>query len=668
MLRQWSHIWSQIVALAIMVVVCVSAFVIYAPGLAGPFLLDDTANLSKIGALGPIETWEVFRAYLASGAAGPTGRPLALTSFLIDARNWPADPVAFKRTNVAIHALIGLFLFAALQRLLQSIGKSPREASLIALLAATLWLLNPFLVSTTLYVVQRMTQLAALFVVLGFWGYLQGRHWLPTRPVLGYTTISLSVILATLLATLSKENGILLPLLILMTEFALRFHWKGPAPDWRWTAVFLWLPSVAVIGYLATRLPGLPEVIHARGWSAYDRLLTQPIILWDYLFHLFVPKIQTLGLYRDDLSVSRGLLDPPATLLALGGLASLVIGAIFARRRAPLLTLAVLFFLSAHLIESTVIPLELYFEHRNYIPALFLFVPVAFGLLVLRKRLSPAVPLLLAVALVGSFSVATWQRAVLWGDEELLHAVWSDNNPHSARAQITHYQLLAKKEGHLLALGHLRTAMRDNPESGILTAVYLANRIALGNLAADEFRAMARLFRTQSFDRQQPQALRLIVDSLNAQGSRPEHTAIMLELLQNWRSDWGDNIKGVREQAPFLQGLLVSGQSQGSLAAKYFTDALEHMSTVESGLKMASILASDEHFVEALILLDLSTEVLREQPDRSLVRKRSTYKSEITRLQRLIHEDLEHLESMAGATRNRIRATHPEGFRHERFE
>ena len=107
--RAWN--WSTTASFAIIVAACLLTFAIYTPGRSGPFLLDDSSNLSKIGALGPIESWELFRAYLASGEAGPTGRPLALTSFLIDARDWPADPAAFKRTNLVLHCLIGLFLF-----------------------------------------------------------------------------------------------------------------------------------------------------------------------------------------------------------------------------------------------------------------------------------------------------------------------------------------------------------------------------------------------------------------------------------------------------------------------------------------------------------------------------------------------------------------------------
>lgn len=634
--RPWN--WSTTASFATILAACLLTFAIYVPGLSGPFLLDDSWNLSKIGALGPIDSWELFRAYLASGEAGPTGRPLALTSFLIDARDWPADPAAFKRTNLVLHCLIGLFLFLTLRSLLRAVGRTGREVELIALLAAALWLLNPFLVSTTLYPVQRMTQLAALFVVLGFWGYLLGRSWLSSKPRLGYLLMSTSVVLGTLLAVLSKENGILLPLLILVTEFALRYHWAGPAPDWRWRGAFLWLPSAAILGYLAKRLPGMDQAIPERGFSVLERLLTQPQILWDYLFHLFVPHIQTQGLFRDDITAAQGLLSPPSTLIALLGLAALIVAAVLARRRAPLLSLAILFFLAAHLLESSVIPLELYFEHRNYLPALFLFLPVAAGVLVLQRRFSPMIATLVVVALVGSFTLATWQRATLWGDEELLYTIWAENNPHSARAQISYFYLLTARGEYAYGIARLRGAMDDNPESSILTGVYLANRAARGQIAAEEFREMTARMRMQRFNREQPQVLRLLVNALNANTPVPEHSEIMLEFLDAWRADWG-NIRTVREQAPYLQGVLLSGQGEPDQALERFLEALERINTTESGLNMASTLAGHGHHAQALAILDATAAVLAELPDSALRQSRDRLQFEIERLHGLITEE-----------------------------
>src|SRR5258705_13200466 len=81
---------------------------VYLPGLGGGFLFDDFVNLDALGSHGRIDTWPRFWIYLTSGTADPLGRPLALLSFLLDARDWPASAAPFLRTNVLLHLLNGV--------------------------------------------------------------------------------------------------------------------------------------------------------------------------------------------------------------------------------------------------------------------------------------------------------------------------------------------------------------------------------------------------------------------------------------------------------------------------------------------------------------------------------------------------------------------------------
>ena len=67
----------------------------YWPGLGGPFVFDDFGSIAAIGDRGGVRDWETFKAFVLGGSAGPTGRPLALLSFLLDANNWPTDSWPF---------------------------------------------------------------------------------------------------------------------------------------------------------------------------------------------------------------------------------------------------------------------------------------------------------------------------------------------------------------------------------------------------------------------------------------------------------------------------------------------------------------------------------------------------------------------------------------------
>jgi len=613
---------------------------VYQPGLSGPFLFDDFPNLQKIGALGPIENWELFRAYLSSGFAGPTGRPISLASFLLDANDWPADPAPFKHTNLLIHLLVGVVLFPTIRKLLTAIGRSPREADWTALIATTLWLLNPFLVSTTLYVVQRMTQLAALFAVLGIWGYLQGRLWLPRRPYLGYAMLSLSVGLGTALAVFSKENGALLPLLILTMEFALRFHWRNPGPDWRWKAVFLGLPTVVILAYLATYLPNATHPLDTRNFTIAQRLLTEPRILWDYLFHLLIPHIQTRGLYQDGITLSTSFISPWITLPSILGIMVLIIGGWLTRKISPLLSLAIFFFLGGHLLESTAPPLELYFEHRNYLPAIFLFLPIAAGIMQLRNHVKPALVAFVALTLSGSYAMATWQAARLWGDENQLMLVWAETNPRSPRAQNSAARAWLHLGQPERAIAHLEQALRDMPDSSLLTSNYLSFKAHVGMLSTEELTQGAERLRRQPFDAQMLMALKYLVEVLNARGPLPEHTAIMMALLAGIRDDLQGRVPVAHRYTYYLQGLLLSGQGDSAEAYRYLSEALSHYQSVETGLHIVSMLATHGHFQPALDMLEQSRRVLETQPDSKLGRQRATYEREIARLRTTLQDDI----------------------------
>ena len=429
------------------------AWLAYWPGRHGAFLFDDYSNLATLGDYGQINTWWKVVAFLTSGFAGPTGRPLSLATFLLDARNWPAAPEAFKLTNVALHLLNGALLAGLSAALLRPLGLTRKQAAWGGVLAAGLWLLDPFWVSTTLYVVQRMTMLAASFMFAGLWGYAHGRALLAQgRRRAGYVWMSASLALGTLLAVLSKENGALLPLLAWVLE-ALVFDRHRTALEhggrtflaWRW--VFIRLPALAVLVYLATFLPGLwTGATAGRDFTPLQRLLTESRIVWTYLGDIWLARAHDGGLFHDDIVLSTGLLQPISTLFAVLGILALVAFAALSRwARHPAVAaagVAVGFYLAGQVMESTWLQLELAFEHRNYLPAALMFLPLAVWLVRLalpesapHARPARRWPLWFAIALLTLFALQTARRAEVWGKPFQQALVWAREHPDSPRAQ-----------------------------------------------------------------------------------------------------------------------------------------------------------------------------------------------------------------------------------------
>jgi tetratricopeptide (TPR) repeat protein len=464
----------------------------YHSGLTGTFLFDDFNNLSAIGAYGRIDSWKSLLLFVTSGEADLTGRPLSLLTFLIDADSWPASPGPFKHTNVLLHLLNYCLLAWLLLKLGRRVGLSEIHAQRAALLGSALWGLHPLLVSTTLYIVQREAMLAATFILAGFLLWESGqRHFL-----LGSRKGLLMMIAGawgcTILATLCKGNGVLLPLLLVTLEFSLppsQIHTpSNPLRSVKQVRLLLLgLPSALLVLWLLAGIPkDIATAFSGRPWTLTQRLMTETRVLTDYLILLWIPRASLSGLFYDDFPVSRTLLDPWTTLPAMLLIVALMTIGLALRRRAPQWSFALLFFLAGHLLESTVIPLELFFEHRNYLPALMMFWPIAIwltradGLAQFRAGLAILLPAIL--------TTLTYLRAETWGapyDQALL---WAKISPHSPRAQINAADYERHHGRSDLAVIRLHQAITEHPDEVQLTFNLVDAECDLGNVRSETLR------------------------------------------------------------------------------------------------------------------------------------------------------------------------------------
>ncbi|MCC6592250.1 MAG: tetratricopeptide repeat protein [Xanthomonadales bacterium] len=429
---------------------------IYVPGLSGSFLFDDLANLPVLGHFGPIDDLQSLLLYVFSGTADATGRPLSMLSFLIDARDWPAEPFGFKRTNVCIHIVNAFLLVAVLDRLGMRVGLHARHARSAAVLAGFLWALHPLWVSSVLYIVQRHALLAATFVLCGLRLWLAAEYAFESgRPRRGWLLAFVAMCGCGLAAGLSKPNGFLLPVLALAALPPLA-RAQVPAAR-RASRLLLVLPATLLVAGLV--YAGLSLDATGRPWTIGERLLTQPRVLLDYLHLLLLPDAYSSGVFADHYRVSSSLWEPPATLPAA---ALLVAGACaaFRWRRSPW-AIALLFFLAGHLLESTVLPLELYFEHRNYLPAALLFWPA--GIVLTAPGRWPRARWASGAALIALLACLTWMRASLWGDPLALALNWARDFPQSARAQAHAAGELSARGYDDLALARLQPLFEQAP-------------------------------------------------------------------------------------------------------------------------------------------------------------------------------------------------------------
>ena len=406
-------------------------FSIYQQGISGSFHFDDSNSLK--GLLDVNDTSTAID-YVFSGQAGPTGRPLSLATFLLHADAWPDNPAPFLLTNILIHILNGALLGWMVYSLMRLYRLRTLSPGFVALAVSAIWLLSPILASASLMVVQRMTLLSATFVLAGLVLYLKGRILSLERPRAGYVIMSLGIGIGTLLATLAKENGVLLPVYALILELTLLQRSSGPVSRnfIVWKRLFLYLPTLAITSYFVIKWPSILDGYQHREFSLLERVLTEAQIQWDYLKLLILPKPHSFIPFYDNypiLSPEDGI----ASLVPALAWFAVLISALLLSRRAPLYTFAVFWYLLGHSLESTVIPLELYFEHRNYVPVigpiLALFLCLDYATL---KQRGLVYTFTGAYILVIAFSLV--QVTTLWGDPRLSGEVWYFNNRGSIRA------------------------------------------------------------------------------------------------------------------------------------------------------------------------------------------------------------------------------------------
>jgi tetratricopeptide (TPR) repeat protein len=617
---------------------------IYWNGLTGPFLLDDFPNLESLGDSNQVNDLHSLIQFVGTGFAGPTGRPLSLLSFLLNDFAWPSNPWSFKYTNLLIHLLNGVLVFWVSLKLCR-INTRPfigRFASWLALGSASLWLLHPMHVSTTLYVIQRMTSLSALFSLVGMLLYITGREALESSARKGYGLITASVTLFTLLAMLSKENGALLPLLLATVEFTALRHDSGLCkyPHKLWTLIFFVIPALVFIAYLSRFLmPSQSATFDPRGFTAWERLLTESRVLIHYLYDLAIPKLYSGSVFNDDFPISKGLLTPSTTLLSLATIAILLFIAFGVRKSYPYITLAVSFFFVGHLLESTTAPLELYYEHRNYLPSIFLFMPLAYGI-EHRPKIAMFGIIILFLIMIG-FTAA---KAKLWGNERELILFWADQHPNSARAQRNAADVYFNLGQYDKVFEILDKATAANPNNLKLRL----NRIAfacLANKHDEEYFAETMYLIEASpiyFDSNIYDMLEHLVSLTGASKCR----GLTLDQFQKMTDAILSN-PTVNKEKPnrflltHLKAIIALNRKEGTTALSLFSRALELSGDPETGMQQTALLATHGFYPEALYHLAASEKLL----DTSGVivtgvMARHDYPMEIKRLRQQIQQDM----------------------------
>ncbi len=438
-------------------------FHVYARSKDGPFVFDDLPNISEnrhiqISRL----DWESLRR--AAFESPISTRPFANISFALNYYFNQLDPKSFRLVNVLIHLGNGLLLLLFMKATLRTPALRDRNRSLhrfMPFAAATIWIVNPVHTQSVSYIVQRMNSMGALFCLLAFLFYIYARL-VKSRPgcrlLLGFSPLAFLVALG------SKENSITLPFFIFIYEWYffrdLDYEWLKKNYFWPLLIMIFWVGMACIyldFNPVTTILSGY----QSRDFTLLQRIMTQSRVVIFYLFLLLFPHPSRLNLDHN-FSVSLSLLDPPTTLLSMVAIIALLATAVLCARRERLLSFCLLWFMGNLFIESSVIGLEMVFEHRTYLPSF----PVSMVLVMFLYRLVVHVwarrLVLLVFVVIGT--LWTHDRNMIWADNI---ALWDDSrkkSPDKARP----YANLGVAYGKLgqleKSINYLQQAVRLKPD------------------------------------------------------------------------------------------------------------------------------------------------------------------------------------------------------------
>lgn len=407
--------------------------VVYWTGLFGDFAFDDYVNIINNVALRMgADSLASMVSAATSGISSPMGRPISMVSFALNYQLFGGLPFSFKLTNLIIHYANALLIVSLVWQASAAslLNFRKQHTPLLAFTVAAIWALHPMNAMPVLHVVQRMTSLSALFMLAGLSLYVYGRM---AKTLSGRYAIAVSLLVCWPAAIYSKETGLLFPVYVVLFEWLLMGSCQTLSrSNIRWWVL---LTGGLLLVVCWAKWEWIVGGYRMRDFSLADRLYTQPRVLWFYLQQLLFPIPHWFGLYHDDIAVSRGLLSPPETLVAIVGWIALVTFAYRQRTRKPLFTFAIFWFLASHLLESTVLPLEIAHEHRNYVASLGLFWWLASELLPdgsIRPLRWPRMILLLGFIVFCGF--ATSLRSAQWADDQTRKQGEVINHPQSARA------------------------------------------------------------------------------------------------------------------------------------------------------------------------------------------------------------------------------------------
>jgi len=376
--------------------------------------------------------------------------------------------------------------------------------------------------------------------------------------------------------------------------------------------------------YLAYKFPHFLSKYEFRDFDMLERLLTQSRILFMYVHNILIPRGTGTGLIHDDLITSDGFFSPMTTTISIISWISLIVIAFALKSKQKLISFGIGFFLVGHLLESTFIPLELYFEHRNYLPmvGVFLFlIGLGNGLLNLEtKALGKAIVGLIAILYVGSAVAVTKQQVRMWSNLFDLLTIWATEHPDSLRAQRVYGQFLGRGQGWAVqGVDILSDAYQKFPNDISLPIIMMNISCKQGVDAPVNFDHILAKTQTAYYHGGLITPLKNLANNfIDGKCASPESTKITNQILLELSEVHGMK-GGQKADLTFFHAEKYAAIGDLEMAMERLDEAAKHQKDFVVPFRQAEYLASAGLYDQALEFVDKARELDRNRKRKLLV-------------------------------------------------
>ncbi|MBU0480994.1 MAG: tetratricopeptide repeat protein [Proteobacteria bacterium] len=437
---------------------------IYGHALHSPFLFDDVPNISR-NSYFQLDGFSLEKIREALVKSPNSTRPVSNFSFILNIFLNGHDAASFRLINFLIHAVNGFLLY---RFLILTLGLPANKqvnpaAPEIAFWATVLWFVHPLHVQSVTYIVQRMNSLAALFYLLTFLCYIKARF---TESENRRWVLAALAMISFLLALGSKEIAVTAPVFIFLYEW---FFFQDLSLQWlqkNLKAMIAVVMIIVVTTFAYLGLNPLDTILASyanRNFTLWQRVLTEPRVILHYLDLLILPHPDRLSLLHE-FPLSLSLTEPMSTVPALLFLNGLLLTAIILAKRFRLYAFCLLWFFGNLVLESSFIGLEIFFEHRTYLPSMLFMLLMVLLLreFIMQKWVYRAILPLLFVL----FSFWTWQRNMVWSNDVSLWQDCLQKHPFEVRIYNALGQALQERGDTAQAMKHFQAALAIDSRNG----------------------------------------------------------------------------------------------------------------------------------------------------------------------------------------------------------